>query len=101
MGASASAVILEAVKNAGIGQRTLDNTGIEGNTRFMVTPEKVARAVVRAIEKDKAEIVVLPGSRPLPEGAHGSLPGLGRVHESRKWSGGGHGAGRRLPGGRA
>ena len=30
MGASASAVILEAVKNAGIGQRTLDETSIEG-----------------------------------------------------------------------
>src|SRR5438552_7614430 len=58
-GVSASALVLGAVKDAGIGQRTLDETGIESSSAFMVEPEKVANAVVRAIEKDKAEIVVM------------------------------------------
>src|SRR5438552_4164310 len=35
-GVSASAVILGAVKNAGLGHRTLEETGLESNTAFMV-----------------------------------------------------------------
>ena len=60
-GVSASAVILGAVKEAGLGQRTLDETGMKASTTLMVSPQKVAKAVIRAIEKDKAEIVVMPG----------------------------------------
>src|SRR5207253_9322790 len=52
-GVSATAIVLGAVKDAGLGQRTLDELGLKTNTSFMVTPEKVAKAVVRAIEKDK------------------------------------------------
>src|SRR5207253_5907453 len=48
-GVSASAVILGAVKNAGLGQRTIEELGVKTSTSYMVTPEKVARAVVRAI----------------------------------------------------
>src|SRR5204863_8601969 len=51
-GVSASAVILGAVKEAGLGQRTLDETGMKANTAFMVSPQKVATAVIRATEKD-------------------------------------------------
>src|SRR3989441_12165034 len=60
-GVSATAIVLGAVKDAGLGQRTLDELDVQTNTSFMVTPEKVAKTVVRAIEKDKAEIVLMPG----------------------------------------
>jgi short-subunit dehydrogenase len=76
-GVSASAVILGAVKDAGLGQRTLDETGLTANTAFMVKPEKVAKAVVRAMEKDKAEIVVMPGPGRLLKALMDLFPGLG------------------------
>ncbi len=76
-GVSASAIILGAVKDAGLGQRTLDELGLQTNTSFMVTPEKVARAVVRAIEKDKAEIVLMPGPGRLLKALMDLYPGLG------------------------
>ena len=76
-GVSASSVILGAVKDAGIGQRTLDETGLKGNTAFMVAPEKVAKAAVRAIRKDKAEIVVMPGPGRLMKALMDLFPGFG------------------------
>ncbi len=76
-GVSASAVVLGAVKGAGLGQRTLDELDLEANTVFMVTPQRVARAVVRAIEKDKAELVVMPGPGRLTKALMDLLPGLG------------------------
>src|SRR5438128_1395008 len=76
-GVSASAIVLGAVKNAGLGQRTLDELGLKTNTAFMVTPEKVARAVVRAIEKEKAEIVVMPGPGRLLKALMDLYPGFG------------------------
>jgi short-subunit dehydrogenase len=76
-GVSASAVILGAVKNTGLGQRTLEETGLETGTAFMVTPEKVARAFVRAIDKDKAELVVMPGPGRLLKALLDLFPGLG------------------------
>ena len=76
-GVSASSVILGAVKDTGIGQRTLDETGLKGNAAFMVAPEKVAKAVVRAIRKDKAEIVVMPGPGRLMKALMDLFPGFG------------------------
>ena len=76
-GVSASAIVLGAVKDTGVGQRTLDETGLESSTAFMVKPEKVARAVVRAIEKDKAEMVVMPGPGRLLKALMDLFPGLG------------------------
>jgi short-subunit dehydrogenase len=76
-GVSASAIVLGAVKEAGIGQRTLDEYHLKTNTTFMVTPEKVAGAVVRAIEKDKAEIVVMPGPGRLIKALIDMFPRLG------------------------
>lgn len=76
-GVSASAIVLGAVKDAGLGQRTLDELGLKTNTSYMVTPEKVARAVVRAIEKDKAEIVVMPGPGRLLKALMDLFPGFG------------------------
>jgi len=76
-GVSASAIILGAVKNAGLGQRTLDELDAKTNTAFMVGPEKVARAVLRAIDKDKAEIVVMPGPGRLMKALMDLFPSFG------------------------
>jgi short-subunit dehydrogenase len=76
-GVSASAVILGAVKGAGIGQRTIDELGLKTNTSFMVTPDKVARSVLRAIDRDKAEIVVMPGPGRLLKALMDLFPGFG------------------------
>jgi short-subunit dehydrogenase len=76
-GVSASAIVLGAVKNAGLGQRTLDELGLTTNTSFMVTPERVAKSVVRAIDKDKAEIVVMPGAGRFLKALMDLFPGVG------------------------
>ena len=76
-GVSASAIVLGTVKEAGIGQRTLDEFDLKTNTSFMVTPEKVADAVIRAIDKDKAEIVVMPGPGRLMKALMDLFPGFG------------------------
>ena len=87
-GVSASAIVLGAVKEAGIGQRTLDELDLKTNTSFMVTPEKVANAVIRAIDKDKAEIVVMPGPGRLMKALMDLFPGFGpamtRISGGRK-----------------
>jgi len=76
-GVSCSAVILGAVKDTGLGQRTLDETGLKSNTAFMVSAQAVAKAVVRAIEKDKAEIVVMKGPGRLMKALMDYFPAFG------------------------
>ena len=76
-GVSASTIILGAVKETGIGQRTLDETGLTANAAFMVGPDRVAKAVVRAIEKDKAEIVVMRGPGRFMKALMDLFPGFG------------------------
>ncbi len=78
-GVSASAVVLGAVKETGLGQRTIDETGMETSTAFMIGPDKVARGVVKAIEKDKGELVVMKGPGRLLMGLTGAFPGIGSV----------------------
>ena len=82
-GVSASAIVLGAVQDAGLGQRTLDELGLKTNTSFMVTPEKVAKSVLRAIDKDKAEIVVMPGPGRLLKALMDLFPGLGPAMNRR------------------
>jgi short-subunit dehydrogenase len=76
-GVSASAIVLGAVRDTGIGQRTLDELGLEANRAFMVGPEKVARAVLRAIDRDRAEVVVMRGPGRLMKGLMDLFPGVG------------------------
>ena len=76
-GVSASTLILGAVKETGVGHRTLEETGLKSSTAFMVKPEKVAKAVLRAIEKDKPEIVVMPGPGRLMKALMDLFPSLG------------------------
>lgn len=60
-GVSASVVILGAIRDAGQGQRTSDEMGTRLPRMATSPASEVARAVVHAIEKDVAEIVVMPG----------------------------------------
>jgi short-subunit dehydrogenase len=60
-GVSASVVILGAIRGAGQGQRTSDEMGTTLPKMATSPASDVARAVVKAIEKDVAEIVVVPG----------------------------------------
>ena len=60
-GVSATSLILGPVKDAGVTTRTLAETGLTASTAFSVAPERVASAVLRAIRKPTAEIVVSVG----------------------------------------
>ena len=59
-GVSASVLILGAIRDTGQGQRMLDESGMKAS-RFMAPAESVARAVVKAVKKDRAELVIMPG----------------------------------------
>lgn len=64
-GVSASVLILGAIRGAGQGQRMLDDAGMKASG-FMAPAESVARAVVKAVKKDRVELVIQPGpGRPL------------------------------------
>ena len=75
-GVSASVVILGAVRGAGQGQRTMDEMGLR-TPPFMVSAEAVAKAVVRAVRRDRAELVLLPGPGRLLKAVMDMFPGLG------------------------
>ena len=60
-GVSATSLILGPVKDAGISARTLTETGLTASTAFSVSPQKVAAATVRAIDKPKPEMVISAG----------------------------------------
>jgi hypothetical protein len=59
-GVSASVLILGAIRGAGQGQRMLDEAEMKASA-YMAPAESVARAVVKAVEKDKPELIVMPG----------------------------------------
>ena len=75
-GVSASVLILGAIAGAGQGQRTMDEMG-KPKSPFMAPVEMVGRAVVRAIDQDKAEIVVQPGPGRLLRALMDYFPGMG------------------------
>jgi NADP-dependent 3-hydroxy acid dehydrogenase YdfG len=63
-GVSSSAVILGMVGGAGQTQRTLEENGVtlpRLARGFASPPQAVARAVVRAIKRDQAVVLVMPG----------------------------------------
>lgn len=77
-GVSASTLILGPVREAGVGQRTAEEVGIKLPPKpFTVSPEAVAKATVRAIVKDKAEIALLPGPGKAMRAVMDRFPGLG------------------------
>jgi short-subunit dehydrogenase len=75
-GVSASVLILGAIRDAGQGQRMLDEAGMRAS-RFMAPAESVARAVVTAVQKDRAEMIVMPGPGRLLRAVMDYFPGLG------------------------
>lgn len=75
-GVSASVVILGAIRGTGQGQRMLDEAGIKAAS-YMAPAEAVARAVIKAVSKDKAELVVMPGPARLLRALMDYFPGLG------------------------
>jgi short-subunit dehydrogenase len=75
-GVSASVLILGAIRDAGQGQRMLDESGMK-TSGFMAPAESVARAVVKAVKKDRAELVIMPGPGRLMRAVMDYFPGLG------------------------
>jgi short-subunit dehydrogenase len=75
-GVSASVLILGAIRGTGQGQRMLDQSGMKASG-YMAPAEAVARAVVKAIKKDRAELVVMPGPGRLIRALMDYFPGLG------------------------
>jgi short-subunit dehydrogenase len=84
-GVTATAVVLGAVRDTGLGQRTIEETGMQARTAYMVKPERVGRAVVRAVDKGKAEIVVMKGPGRLLKAMLDFSPGFGS--RMNRWSG--------------
>src|SRR5215469_20092 len=75
-GVSASVLILGAIRGAGQGQRMLDESGMKASG-FMAPAETVARAVLKAVKKDRAEVVVMPGPGRFLRAVMDYFPGLG------------------------
>jgi short-subunit dehydrogenase len=76
-GVSASTLILGPVGEAGVGVRTAEAVGIKLPSVGLVSPAKIGKVAVRAIRRDKAELVVLPGPGRLLRAAMDRFPGLG------------------------
>ena len=75
-GISASVLILGAIRGSGQGQRMLDESGMKPPA-YMAPAESVARAVVKAVRKDRAELVIMPGPGRLLRAVMDYFPGLG------------------------
>jgi short-subunit dehydrogenase len=76
-GVSGSALILGAVREAGVGARTAEEFDLNVPSFATVTPSAVAKATIRAIMKDKAEIAVLPGPGRTVRAVMDRFPGMG------------------------
>ena len=75
-GVSASALVLGVIRGAGQSQRMAEEAGL-GVPMFSVPADAVARAVVRAIRRDLAEVVVMPGPGRLMKAVMDLFPGFG------------------------
>jgi short-subunit dehydrogenase len=75
-GVSASVLILGAIKGAGQGQRMMDQAGLRG-AAYMAPARSVALAVVRAVQKDRTEMVIMPGPARFLRAVTDYFPGLG------------------------
>src|SRR6202011_3828079 len=75
-GVSASVLILGAIAGAGQGQRTMDEMRMPKSS-FMAPVGLVVKALLKALDKDKAEIVVHPGPGRMLRAVMDFYPGLG------------------------
>ncbi len=76
-GVSASVVILGAIRDAGQGDRTAKELGFAVPKMGTSPASAVADAVLQAIRKDRAEIVVMPGPGRLLKAVMDLFPALG------------------------
>jgi short-subunit dehydrogenase len=76
-GVSASTLILGAIGGAGFGARAEEETGVSSPSFPMPHARKVGKATVRAIKRDKAEIVIFPGPGRLMKALWDFFPGMG------------------------
>jgi short-subunit dehydrogenase len=75
-GVTASVLILGAIAGAGQGQRTLDDMK-QKTPSFMAPVEMVTKALLRALDRDQAELVVMPGPARLLRALMDYFPGMG------------------------
>jgi short-subunit dehydrogenase len=76
-GVSASALILGAIGGAGVGARAEQETGVKSPSFPMPHARTVGKAAVRAIRRDRAEIVIFPGPGRLFKALWDFFPELG------------------------
>lgn len=77
-GVSASSLILGPIRGTGVGERTAAEVGIKGPpAAFSATASQVGAACVRAVARDRAEIVVMPGPGRTLRALMDRFPGLG------------------------
>lgn len=76
-GVTASAIVLGAIRDAGQGQRTSDEMGLTLPRMGTSPAAAVAKAVLHAIRRDPAEIVVMPGPGRLMKAVMDLFPGFG------------------------
>ena len=76
-GVTATSIILGPVKDTGISARTLAETGLTASTAFSVSPQKVAAATVRAIDKPRPEMVISVGPGRMLKALMDYFPGMG------------------------
>src|SRR5437588_2947204 len=76
-GVSASVIVLGAIRDAGQGQRSADELGLDMPAMGTSPAGAVGRAVVAAIQKDRPEIVVMPGPGRLLKALLDLFPSLG------------------------
>ncbi len=76
-GVTASVIVLGAIRDAGQGQRTSDELGLNLSRAYTAPAGAVGKAVLTAIRKDRAEIVVMPGPGRLMKAVMDLLPGFG------------------------
>jgi hypothetical protein len=75
-------LILGSIGGAGTGARTLAEMNLHMSAMgkaFLSPPEAVAKAVVKSIKRDKAEIVIMPGPGRLMKTLMDLLPGMGQM----------------------
>lgn len=75
-GVSASTLIVGPVGEAGVGARTSEEVGLR-LPPFLASPRDVARASVRAVRKDRAELVIMPGPGKALRALMDRFPGMG------------------------
>jgi short-subunit dehydrogenase len=76
-GVSASVIVLGAIRDAGQGQRTADELGLKVPAMATSPAAAVGKAVLTAIRRDRAEIVVMPGPGRLIKALMDLFPSMG------------------------